>query len=132
MSPARSAVCLGSFLAIAVLSGCGSSTDAACTLIGCTDQFVVTVEGPAGAEFVVQASEPGGDTRTETCTVTNDSCAIVFDNFAPDQITLRVTGPERELSVTLQPAYEALRPNGPGCPPTCLRASVTVDLRPEA
>lgn len=132
MRSARSFVYLGAFPAIAILIGCGSTTDAACTQIGCTDQFLVTVEGPAGAEFVVQASEPGGDTRTGTCTVTNDSCAIVFGDFAPEQVTIRVTGPDRELSVTLEPAYEVLRPNGPDCPPACLVASVTVDLRPEA
>jgi hypothetical protein len=53
---------------------------------------------------------------------------VSFPDFTPASVTIRVSTGTRTTDVTLQPMYEVTRPNGPGCPPECRNARVTVVL----
>jgi hypothetical protein len=53
---------------------------------------------------------------------------VSFPDFTPASVTIRVSTGTQTAEVTSQPMYEITRPNGPGCPPECPNARVTVAL----
>jgi hypothetical protein len=53
---------------------------------------------------------------------------VSFPDFTPASVTIRVLTGTQTTEVTRQPMYEVTRPNGPGCPPECRTARVTVVL----
>ncbi len=119
-----------SVVTVAGSTGCDGSVDVACTEIGCSDGLAVVVHGSSGVQYDVEASATGGETRTGSCAIdASGSCLVFFYGFLPDEVTVAVTGGGRQMSVTLQPAYEDVQPNGPDCPPTCRQATVTIDLQ---
>jgi hypothetical protein len=100
----------------------------ACTLIGCTG-LVVEVTGAASLTPVtVVVTAPDGSTRSATCTSTTGVCPVSFPDFTPANLTMRVSSGTQSTELTVQPAYELSRPNGPECPPECRSARVTVAL----
>jgi hypothetical protein len=54
------------------------------------------------------------------------ACAVSFSDFTPASVTIRVSTGTQTTEVTRQPMYDVTRPNGPGCPPECRNARVTV------
>ena len=125
-----SVIIIVSMAVAASLSACDGSTDLACTEIGCLDGLSVVVRGTPGVEIEIEASEPSGDVRNATCVVLQDgSCRIGFDGFVPEEVTVAVSGGGQHASVTVEPVYETLQPNGPDCPPICRQATVEVDLQ---
>jgi len=111
-------------------TGCDGSVDVACTEIGCSDGLAVVVHGLLGAQYDVDASATGGETRTGSCVIdASGSCSVFFYGFLPNEVTVTISGGGRQTSVTLQPAYEDVQPNGPDCPPTCRQATVAIDFQ---
>lgn len=124
----RAAACVA--IAAALLA-CDDPTGRPCTEIGCSDGLYVVVQGTPGLEFAVVAATSAGDERTVSCVVDPDgSCLAGFYGFLPDEVTLAVSGGGQQVSVTLEPAYEDVQPNGPGCPPICRQATVEFNLEP--
>lgn len=126
----RTRLCGALLLTMAVaLAGCDDTTSQACTEIGCSDGLRVTLRQAPGVELQVVASTGAGDERTGTCVVEPDgSCEVRFYDFVPEEVTIAVFGGDQPVSVTLQPAYGELQPNGPGCPPICRQATVELNL----
>ena len=119
-----------SVVTVAGSADCDGSVDVACTEIGCSDGLAVVVHGSSGVQYDVEASATGGETRTGSCTIdATGSCSVFFYGFLPDEVTVAATGGGRQMSVTLQPAYEDVQPNGPDCPPTCRQATVALDFQ---
>jgi len=113
----------------AALLACGDPAGRACTEIGCSDGLYVELQGTPGAALEVVASTLSAEERSAGCIVPPaGSCVVAFDGFVPQEVTLAVLGGDRPVSVTVEPAYEDLQPNGPGCPPICRQATVEVDL----
>ena len=97
-----------------------------CTLIGCESGLTVAAApAPAGAWTVIV--EAGDTTRTVEC-LTQRDCAegAFFRDFTPTAATVRVIAAGDTTEQTVTPAYGTLQPNGPECPPTCRRATVTI------
>jgi hypothetical protein len=107
---------------------CNVVGPSACTLIGCTG-LVVEVTGAASQTPVtVVVTAPDGSTRSATCISPSATCPVSFPDFTPASLTLRVSNDTRSTELTVQPAYQLTRPNGPKCPPECRSARVTVAL----
>jgi hypothetical protein len=107
---------------------CNVVGPSACTLIGCTG-LVVEVTGAAGQTPVtVVVTAPDGSTRSATCTTATGTCPVSFLDFTPASLTVRVSSGNQSTELTVQPAYQLTRPNGPECPPECRSARVTVGL----
>jgi|SRR4051794_15005295 len=99
-----------------------------CTAIGCTG-LVVEVTGAASQMPVtVVVAAPDGSTRSATCTSATGTCSALFFDFTPASLTVRVSSGAQSTEFTVQPAYLLTRPNGPGCPPECRSARLTVAL----
>ena len=113
---------------VAVGSGCGVVGPSVCTLIGCTGLFIEVTGAPALTPVTVVVTAPDGSTRSSTCTSATGSCPAVFPDFTPASVTIRVMAGALTTEETRQPVYEVTRPNGPGCPPECRNARVTVVL----
>lgn len=124
--PRPAALIAAGALALAGLTACSDATGVACTQIGCLDGLRVHVAGPPGSEFAVEVSAAGGEARTGTCTVQRDQCVVFFETTA-EEMTLRIVGPDGELTRTVKPVYEISRPNGPRCPPICRNATIVID-----
>lgn len=109
-------------------SACSGVGPTACTLIGCTGLVVEVTGAPAQIPVTVAVTAPDGSTRSTTCTSATGTCPFSFPDFTPATVTIRVSAGTKTTEETRQPAYEATRPNGPGCPPECRNARVTVAL----
>ena len=109
-------------------SGCDLVGPSACTLIGCTGLVVEVTGAPGQAPVTVVVTAPDGSSRSTTCTSTTGTCPASFPDFTPASVTIRVSTGTRTTEETRQPMYEVTRPNGPGCPPECRNARVTVAL----
>ena len=119
-------VVCGLVFLVLLLLGCNDVTGQACTLIGCSDGLNVEVQGVM-SDVSVEATSATGETRTAPCQAFSDStCWVHFDDFVPDEVTIRVADGDNQVSVTTKPAYESLQPNGPDCPPTCRQATVVI------
>ena len=117
-------VVCGLVFLLLLLLGCNDVTGQACTLIGCSDGLNVEVQGVT-SDVSVEVTSAAGETRTAPCQAFNEStCWVHFDDFVPEEATIRVADGSNQVSVTTIPAYESLQPNGPDCPPTCRQATV--------
>ena len=115
-------------LVAALGSACSGLGPTACTLIGCTGLVVEVTGAPAQTPVTVAVTAPDGSTRSTTCTSATGTCPFSFPDFTPATVTIRVSAGTKTTEETRQPAYEVTRPNGPGCPPECRNARVTVAL----
>ena len=121
------AITLGSVAALG--SACSGLGPTACTLIGCTGLVVEVTGAPAQTPVTVVVTAPDGSTRSTSCiSATGSTCPVSFPDFTPASVTIRVSTGTKTTEETRQPAYEVTRPNGPGCPPECRNARVTVAL----
>ena len=112
-------------LGISLTSCCAVNT--ACTLIGCDDGLVVEVEGNLPPGVSVEAVAGDGERRVKEC-AQGTFCVVVFEGFHPNEVTVSATTGERAVTVTVEPEYAELRPNGRCCPPTCRTATVSIVL----
>ena len=115
-------------LVAALGAACSGLGPTACTLIGCTGLVVEVTGAPAQTPVTVVVTAPDGSTRSTTCTSATGTCPFSFPDFTPATVTIRVSAGTKTTEETRQPAYEVTRPNGPGCPPECRNARVTVAL----
>lgn len=107
-----------------------------CTLEDCLDVFVVTLQGQVPNAYVLEATSPDGTTVSATCnrdTLAEDrwpaesdcqDSGVVFIDYAPEEVKIRLLWEGREFTQTYQPTYEITRPNG-SCD-TCKSSSITV------
>jgi hypothetical protein len=114
-----------------------------------------TSSWPHGAyRFTIEADEtttictgalplPDCNTRAITCDadepmITESGCALSESTHAFGDIVFSSTPASVAIAVTLDddpiatetwtPTYQTFEPNGPGCPPKCTSAAVTLDL----
>ena len=128
MAIPREALAITVLLVAALGSACSGLGPTACTLIGCTGLVVEVTGAPAQTPVTVVVTAPDGSTRSATCTSATGTCPFSFPDFTPASVTIRVSAGTKTTEETRQPAYEVTRPNGPGCPPECRNARVTVAL----
>lgn len=99
----------------------------ACTMIGCEDGLTVRAEGSPAGPYRIEIRAEGEETQVHECSSASECGEIFLIGFLPDEVTVEVVAEDgRRVSRTVRPEYEALQPNGPGCPPTCRQARVTV------
>lgn len=124
---------VGSALLLALVSAsCSSSpeTPRACTLIGCESGLEVQLVGAPAAPYRIEASAPGqASPHIIECTARAPCGPNVFlRDFTPEVATIRVIVGADATTRSVQPTYETVQPNGPGCPPTCRHGKATIDL----
>jgi hypothetical protein len=113
-----------------LLGGCAGSSEPAqaCTLIGCESGLEVELHATPGGGFEVEALAPGDTAprRFECDPAVQCGGRAFFSGFTPESVTIRVLTETDTLVRSLAPVYDTLQPNGPGCPPTCRRATVRI------
>jgi hypothetical protein len=112
----------------AATAGCSQSApdNRVCTLVGCESGLAVALERAPQAPYRVEARAAGEETRVRECPSAQDCGQIFFADFLPEEVTIEVIGGADRSSHTVRPNIETVQPNGPGCPPTCRQARVTV------
>ncbi len=132
------------------LVGCaGGAGSTLCTEIGCRSEVTVDVDlsgrtGPVevavavgGVSVTCDVAVPDADTdaawscddASVTATATADGVAIRvpggFDDTASVHVV--VSGSGAAVDETIAPPWDVQQPNGEGCSPVCVSATVTVD-----
>ena len=110
---------------VACLSGC-EPTAVNCTDVGCSSGLRVELEGTPAPTFTVTAVGHGSEPRTIECAP--EDCYLLFTDYAPPIVTIIYEDGERRVEERFEVIYERDRPNGPDCPPECLRATVVLNL----
>ena len=128
MTVPREILALTLVVVAAFASGCDGVGPTACTLIGCPGLLVEVTGAPGQTPVTVVLTAPDGSTRSATCASTTGTCPVSFPDFTPASVTIRVLTGTQITEETRQPIYAVTRPNGPGCPPECRNARVTVAL----
>ena len=87
----------------------------------------MTLTGNVPAEYYAQVRVPGEEMVEFFCTP--GFCELRIKD-TPAEVELTILDSDREEIVrgSFELVYEDLRPNGPACPPTCLRATVTLNI----
>jgi hypothetical protein len=111
--------------------------------LACVDSLVFDLSGRVPDEFTLEATSPDGSAWLVRCAggdaeVTGPQevavrvqCrpgSVVFFEFAPEEISLRITWGGAEIERAARPDYEAVRPNGPDCPPECRAGHVAIEF----
>jgi hypothetical protein len=115
-----------------ILSACGIFDPSGCTLIGCYDGLTIHLtalpNGPYRVEIFVVA--PGlQPSHVYDCPTGQCGQNLTFPDLNPDRAWVRVTTAAGERTIEFSSiVYEAHRPNGPDCSPTCRQATLTVDI----
>ena len=128
---------LFSFLLVGFLSaGCGESGifgGKTCTLVGCFDGVFINIsdERPDSLSITVYLNGETEVYSSSQCTNPDHHCAIGINEKTPETVTIEVKWENGEFSEVFTPMYEEVKPNGPGCPPTCTQASFEIDLSGE-
>lgn len=127
------------FVAMLMLAGCAGVPGQpppgaqACTEIGCSSGLIVELEGAVPASFQIEAATAGADAQVAECpdgapAIECDPSSVFFRDFLPDDVQITITWDGQSVTQEFAPAYEELRPNGPGCPPVCSQARVTIEF----
>ena len=105
-------------------SACGIE----CTLLPCPG-LAVQLEGMIPPEYTVTLSSPDAESMSRTCNSASPCPAdlIRFFGYAPQEVTVSVVWVSGSVAVTVQPNYETVYPNGPGCS-ECRTATITIEL----
>lgn len=105
----------------------------ACTEIGCEDGLVIDfdLEPMSTAVIVLNAESKDGVSETYElrCGFQAEACPelFTFNEFTVEEMEVEIWRDSTLLNAYKQPIeYETFEPNGPGCDPQCLQASVTV------
>lgn len=117
----------GILVAAVVFGSCSQPPPPAqvCTLIGCESGLSVVVDPAPQGDYTVIAEE-GATTRTVECVQNGCPDGAFFADFTPETVRIRVIAGNDTTEQTVTPEYETMQPNGPECPPTCRRATVTI------
>lgn len=97
-----------------------------CTKIGCESGLAVVIEGTPQGSYRVEARAAGETARVHECASPEGCTQVFFADFLPAEVTVEVIAGDQRSTRTLRPVVESVEPNGPGCPPTCRQARVTV------
>ena len=97
----------------------------ACTAAGCFDGLQVNLQIDPASTARVEVTDEDGQRRTIQCDQT-PCLGVFFDGFHPNEATITVTVDGRTQTVTTEPDYETVRPNGRCCDPTCRSAIVDI------
>jgi hypothetical protein len=96
-------------------------------MMGCRDGLSVEVEGVASGPYRVEVRAEGEEPQAQECPAGRECGPLFFPGFVPEgEITVEVSADGESSTRTVRPEVETLQPNGPGCPPTCLQARVSV------
>ena len=122
-SPVRVALLL-----TVLFAGCAPAAPAprACTKIGCESGLFVEVAGTPQGAYRVEVRAAGETPRVRECPSPPECGQLFFPDFLPAEVTVEVIAGGERSSRTVRPQVEVVQPNGPGCPPTCRQAHVTV------
>ncbi len=101
-----------------------------CTEIGCESGVEVLVFPQPAGSFRVEVFPLGSPASyVRDCETAADCNQIFFADFTPDYVNVRVTTTTDTVFLeAVRLDYAEFQPNGPGCPPVCRTASVTVEL----
>ena len=100
-------------------------------MIGCSDGLNVVVENAPAPPYTVEVILPDGTRRTARCEAAPGCEAGLFvEGVTAEEVTVRVDAGAGSSSQVVRPQYETAQPNGPGCPPVCKQARVTVPYAP--
>ena len=114
----------------AVVASCANVAEEpprACTEIGCSDGLAVEVNSSLTQSITVSVRAGAQELHTFRCDP-GQPCRAFIENQTPAEVTVVVQTAQGDVSKTYRPAYQINRPNGPGCPPDCKQATVTVAL----
>lgn len=117
-------------IVLTALAGCANVTEEppqACTEIGCSDGLAVEVVSSLAQSISVTVKAGAQELHTFRCDP-GQPCRAFIDNQTPAEVTIEVQTAQGAVSKTYRPEYQINRPNGPGCPPECKQATVTVTL----
>jgi hypothetical protein len=95
-------------------------------MIGCEDGLTVVVAAAQQGPFRLAARGTDGTTREHECPPGQECGEIFLPGFLPEEVTLELTAGGTTSTRTVRPEVETLQPNGPGCPPTCRQARVSL------
>ena len=116
-------------LAFCLLAGCGGDggeMGRVCTAAACLNGLRMTLANPPSGAFRIEAQAPGETVPHAIDCMSAQSCLLFFQDYMPAQVTIRVIAGSGTTTLDATPAYGAVRPNGPDCPPECRQATVTV------
>lgn len=113
----------------AVVAGpaCSLGEPVTCTGIQCTNALVVEFQGAVPSSYTIEVRGPN-ETRRFTCTEASLCQEAVFEGFTPVQATIRLEWSGGTFEEVVTPVYQTVQPNGPDCPPICLRGVVTIEI----
>jgi hypothetical protein len=114
-------------LLVALLAGCSSVAERACTKIGCDDGIVVSIS-EARSDFALQIIEADGTVHERVCAAAATCDQFFFDGIRSETVIVRLVSGEQTIEREFEPAYERAQPNGPDCPPVCYQAQITFAL----
>ena len=111
-----------------LFAGCAPAAPAplTCTKIGCETGLFVEVAGRPQGPYRVEVRAAGETPRVRECPSPPECGQIFFPDFLPAEVTVEVIAGGERSSGTVRPQIEVVQPNGPGCPPNCRQAHVTV------
>jgi len=139
------------FVLVLVLAACGQnrlpSTDQVtnqriCTEIGCSSGLIVRLTGNVPETFTIAVQRPGQPPIVAICpdgritvpereanaTAVCEPDGVLFVGFTPEEVEIVVRSGQQGLTRLVEPTYEKVQPNGPGCPPTCEQATVEINM----
>lgn len=125
----RWSVALG-FALFITFAGCGGDTARVCSAVDCRNGLHVMVSGNTNGETLRVEATAAGDTtpRVTQCTAFGGPCPVVFTDFFPTQVSIKVITAFDAVTYDATPTYVTSRPNGPDCEPECRSANVAVTL----
>jgi hypothetical protein len=117
-----------------LLSACSSfGPDRACTLIGCSDGLTIRLASSSPSYKIEVLSEETGEPIPGRIFECSGACPqqVFFNGLMAARLTIRVTtAAGSRITGISNVEYRISRPNGPGCPPECLQATVVAELPP--
>jgi hypothetical protein len=109
---------------VLALTGC---SDPLCTNVGCSDGVLIKLSRAIPDSFAVEV-ETLDFTAVQIFPEGHDGDRVFFEDFTPDQGTVRVGWATATVETTLVFTYVEGYPNGPDCGSVCRQASVAIDL----
>ncbi len=139
------------FVLVLVLTACGQDMlpnadqvtgERGCTEIGCSSGLIVRLTGHVPETFTIAAQRPGQPPIVAICpdgritvperegdaTAMCEPDGVFFIGFTPEEVEIVVRSGQQGLTTLVEPTYEKVQPNGPGCPPTCRQATVEINI----
>lgn len=108
--------------------GVTSCSELNCTDLGCDDGLSVELAGQVPEAYVVLFSLPDGSTVMVSCEDV-DCRGHVSLNDTPGEVLVTVLVDDVAVATErFFPTYVTVTPNGADCPPSCLRANLTINL----